>query len=686
MSNAKSILLYTDESSAGALAHYNHALLAALLGAGWRAVSAQPSNDSPLLPKQSALGIEHRFISYDPCGEFTRSLTDTTDPKRILAEIKPDLICFSDTCPLSNIAAKHVAIALKIPFVVISHSAAEYHAQRFPVCLPVVKQQFEFARAVIAPSQPTLDVLRSHFGLAADKGHVVLKGSSDSALKSAEPGLGEATSEQSAQHETSLQETLELLEHCRHSKPVVSAAAVQKEAFVLRVNSATPEWPTIVLTYLRLFLSGAPVGLVIANAVGQPGALAPASVKATVMAMIRECGKAAFADIVLTETPDELAKTLSQYTQVHSLPFSPEAALTPSSAFTVFRAALAGTLEKKPATAGSSGKRLLTILDYAIQPYSIGDFLFYLMGSMIAAEDAGIEKVDLFILSDLSRSHVDPVMRGWVNAKNHHARLMSILPLVEFHPRFGSLFVFDSLAELNAYLAKAGRAYQLWPTTELLQKNEYLSYDVLIAVKDFYERFGRIPKFKFDSQYSDWAGAFFEKHASGCIPVTVNLRNNPSFGGHRNFVLAAWLGFFTRCQESLPVKFFITCAASEVDPSLRKLPNVVFAKNFHTTLLQDMALIRFSAFHIGCGSGPAAMAMFNRHPYHIFNNDMIPHLPRWKGSLVLAENGELLCSFRAPLQTLGVIPETEEGIWEQFQLIWSAQDWVAAWSNKEQGA
>jgi glycosyltransferase involved in cell wall biosynthesis len=176
MASGKTILLYTDESTPGGVAHYNHSLLPALLAAGWRTVSAQPPNESPMLTRQRELGVEQYFFSYEPMTAFSRSFTDTSDPVRIMAEVKPHLVYFSDCCPLSNIAAKHVAITQKIPFAVISHSGADYLAQKFPACLPVVKQQLGLAEAVVAISQKNLDILRSHFGLAQNKGTVVMNG------------------------------------------------------------------------------------------------------------------------------------------------------------------------------------------------------------------------------------------------------------------------------------------------------------------------------------------------------------------------------------------------------------------------------------------------------------------------------------------------------------------------------
>ena len=851
MNTVKTILLYTDEATAGGVAHYNHGLFPALLGAGWRVVSAQPANASPLLLKQRELGIKQCFISYDPSGQFMRSFTDTADPERIFSEIKPDLIYFSDCCPISNVAAKHVAITRNIPFVVISHSAADYLAKSFPACLPTVKQQLAFAREVIAISQKNLEILRTHFGLAADKGQVVLNGRPDSFFAPTDPvvrarlraelgipetgvlcftsarfdslkgyqhqfmairqlherqalgnlyfawaGIGEihgefaeaitqtgldtrirllgqrwdiadlldasdlfilttmlegglplcvmeamakkvpcivtsvsgiasvaedacrllpdpnthsektvhalgaalvdlgcdpvqraalgqagrALAERKFRQEPNVKKTLAILDGCRLPQITPKEPVKSKEAFVLRPNNSTPHWPAIVLSYIRIFTAGAPVALVVVNDAAHPGDLVPAAVMETLTAMVRESGKAAFADIVVTDSPDELTKTLGHYTQVHALPFEPDAPPSPSAALTVFRAALAETIGNTAVRSVTSSDRLLTILDYSAQPYSIGDFLVYLMGSMIAAESAGIEKVDLFILSDLSRSHADPVMREWVNAANHHDRLMSILPLVELHPRFGSLFVCDSVAELNAHLSKPGCCYQLWPSATVLQENKYLFYDIMVMIKGYHDQTGMIPRFKFGAPFENWAKEFFQRHAGGCVPITVNLRNNPSFGTHRNYILPAWRDFFARCQECMPVKFFVTCAASEVDPSLRNFPNVVFAKDHKTTLLQDLALIRFSAFHLGSSSGPVGLVMFESKPYHIFNSDVFPHLPAYKDSMVQASPGELVYSFAQPLQTTGVVPETAAGIWHQFDKIWTSRDWAGAWN------
>jgi len=509
---AKTILLYTDESTAGGVAQYNHGLLPALLTAGWKTYSAQPQNDSPLLVKQRELGVVQKFLSYAPTHAFARSFTDTTDPERIMAELKPDLVYFSDCCPLSNIAAKHVAISRKIPFVVISHSAADYLAQRFPACLPIVKQQLARAQDVIAISQKNLDILRSHFGLVQNKGVVVHNGRPASFFTPSNPDVrqrirtelripedgvlcftsarfdsakgyqhqlaairqlqarnalgklyfawagtgelhqkftteitaagldsrirllgqrwditdlldasdlfvlttmlegglplsvmeamakgvativtsvsgiagvaegatrllpdpnenpaatatalaealdqlardlhkraklsqaGRTLAERNFRQETNATKTLAVLESSLRpravdlpSEPHAPAAAVssasssapgpsaKKEGFLLQPDFSNEEWQKIILAYLQAFSPNDPVALIIHGDTSQSSPLTPPEAQSAILELIRQSGKAAFADIVLIDKPTDLLDTLRHYPLIHRLPFS----------------------------------------------------------------------------------------------------------------------------------------------------------------------------------------------------------------------------------------------------------------------------------------------------------------------------------------------------------------------------
>ena len=887
MNIAKTILIYTDESTAGDVAYYNHDLLPALLAAGWRTFSAQPPNASPMLIEQRNFGFQQRFLSYDPITAFSRSFTDITDPERIMAEIKPDLIFFSDCCPLSNMAAKHVAITRQIPFVVISHSAADYIAQRFPACVPISKRQLEIARDVIAISQKNIDGLRTYFGLAQNKGKVVLNGRPASFFSPADPvvrhriraelqvpedgvlcftsarfdiakgyqhqmaaiwqlqarnalgklyfawaGIGErqtefaqsvrtagldsrirllgqrwdiaalldasdlfvlttmlesglplsvmeamakgvativtsvsgiagvaqgachmlpdpntqpnetasvladaldrlgrdpvqrsklsqagrALAERSFRQETNLTQTLAILEAsirpysapqaalkstvsspAPESKPASPAPGnpTAREAFFLKPDFSGQDWQKMILAYLNAFSPGDPVGLIILSGATPGGPITPATEQKKILDVVRSSGHPTFGDIHLIENPGDLVTTLQNFSLIHCLPPLDESTILRTPAMELIRSALAGQLpprnsvapahdepQNSPAPAREPGqnRRLLTIIDYVVQPYSIGDFLVYLMGSMVATESAGTEKVALCLLSDPSRPPIDPIMRNLVNEQNHYSHLIPFLSLAELHPRLGSLFVFNSATELNTFLAKAGDTYNIWPSAAMLQQQKYMLYENFKLIKEYHERIGDIPRFRFNATLANWADAFFREHSPNAVPVTINFRNNPHFHSHRNYIITAWKEFFERCRKTVPVKFFVTCTASEVDPSLRGLSNLVFAKDNLTTLLQDLALIHFASFHLGSASGPIAIPIFGTQPYHIFNCDILPHIIHYGGAIIKNEDGELQCSFAHKLQSFGVLPETTDGIWQQFQKIWSSRDWVAAWS------
>ena len=467
----------------------------------------------------------------------------------------------------------------------------------------------------------------------------------------------------------------------------------KKEAFLLKPDLSDTEWRKTILGYIQAFSPGDPVGLIILCNPSGGEQRTPAVVQEKVLEVVRESGKAAFADILLIENPADLVATLRKFPVIHRIPFNEESANLSTPVASRLKATIAGelpphnpvappretsTISSSPAHSPAAARRLLTIIDYAVQPYSIGDFLVYLMGSLVAAESAGAQKVDLCLLSDPSRPHADPIMRSRVNAQNHYSHLMSFLPLVELHPQLGSLFIFDTTAAMMTYAAQSGENYDLWPSAAALGERKYMYYDIFKMLSEHHRQHGEIPRFKFSPDLSDWTDAFFHQHAASTVPVTVNLRNNPDFHAHRNYSLAAWKEFFERCHETVPVKFIITGAASEVDPSLRTLPNVVFAKDHQTTLLQDLALIHFATFHLGSSSGPTIMAIFGTKPYYIFNCDCLPYLAHYGGAMLQNGAGELQCSFAQKLQSFGVVLETADEIWHQFQKIWCSRDWVVA--------
>jgi glycosyltransferase involved in cell wall biosynthesis len=172
--SAPRIALFTDDPDQGGVAQYNHAVLLELARLGCRATCIQPRSQSPLVASQAAAGVEHRWLPYETGGKnFARTLTDMATPKAIFESSRPDLVVFSDCCPVSNLAARHTAMALQIPFVVVVGFVAEYLVEDAKPYLAVIARHYGAAREVVAVSEENLGLLRSRFGLEPNRGTVI---------------------------------------------------------------------------------------------------------------------------------------------------------------------------------------------------------------------------------------------------------------------------------------------------------------------------------------------------------------------------------------------------------------------------------------------------------------------------------------------------------------------------------
>lgn len=167
------VLIFTDDPDSGGVAQYNHSLMVGLTVAGCEVSCAQTRSDNPMVEAQRQLGITHHWIAYNTNKEFARTLEDQATARGILEAAKPDLIVFSDCCPVSNMAARDVALQLGIPYVVVVGFVGSYLADRFKQVLGRLALHYAHARAVVAVSQENLDLLHNRFGLPAQAGHVI---------------------------------------------------------------------------------------------------------------------------------------------------------------------------------------------------------------------------------------------------------------------------------------------------------------------------------------------------------------------------------------------------------------------------------------------------------------------------------------------------------------------------------
>lgn len=323
-------------------------------------------------------------------------------------------------------------------------------------------------------------------------------------------------------------------------------------------------------------------------------------------------------------------------------------------------------LDNGPATAG---KRLISIIDYSVQPYNIGDLIIYQFGSMMMARILGVERIDFCFISDPESPPTDPNIGRLISRENRYYNLFSIIPTIQLNPQLGAMYVLDSHAELDRFLAQNEEKYLYWPTLRQLRSQEYMFYSTFRMAREFHDRFGALPSLLFNDDLTAWARHVFSSRVYPALPVTVNLRNNPHFHHHRNSDIAAWLEFFQACHGRYDVKFIITCGIAEIDDRLRTCPNVIFAKDLHTNIVQDLALIHYAAFHMGSPSGPAALPVFEAKPYYIVNCDMLPHIDEYRGALLRTEEGKLRFAFAREAQHFGIGTESGALLLREFEML-----------------
>jgi glycosyltransferase involved in cell wall biosynthesis len=169
----RDILVYTDDPHHGGVAQYNHQLMMALVRAGHRVTCVQSASDSPMVREQREAGVRHLWLGFDTGRDFARTIEDPTHAERIFGSMRPDLVIFSDCSPVSSIAARQVAMTLRIPYVVVVGFVGEYLAKNFAPKVAQLAQQYASALSVVAVSQENLDLLRAHFGLLPGHGEVI---------------------------------------------------------------------------------------------------------------------------------------------------------------------------------------------------------------------------------------------------------------------------------------------------------------------------------------------------------------------------------------------------------------------------------------------------------------------------------------------------------------------------------
>jgi len=321
-------------------------------------------------------------------------------------------------------------------------------------------------------------------------------------------------------------------------------------------------------------------------------------------------------------------------------------------------------------------KSLAFNIDYNYQPINIGDFILNLLACSVLYKNNHLEYIDVNIISDPEFNHADPQLSSLLSHANKQRMIFDIIQLLQLLPNVKNIRFFKRTSELLADLNRSSDNNQVhWPPLEKLSNHEYIFYDSMQLVNNCILETHTYPLLNFSDYQINYALQFYRKHVYPYVPITVNLRNNPFYHGHRNALLEEWKNFFVMAADVYPVKFVIISSFGEIDPEIANMKNVVYAKQHCTSLVDDLSLLFHSAFHLGNASGPSLINYYSEKPYHIFNCDMKPHVHLYRGALI-ADSDSLRYSFATEYQKFGIVPETADEISRQFEKIWNSRDWL----------
>lgn len=310
--------------------------------------------------------------------------------------------------------------------------------------------------------------------------------------------------------------------------------------------------------------------------------------------------------------------------------------------------------------------RVLLVYDLKTQPFSVGDILVFQEAALIARSAKSLGKIDVAVVYEEDHPVVDDPAFAGIKRENFLFHLPSVLPAIQVNPFLGSAFLFDSHEALESFIADNQGVYYVWPDAKHYASRDYLFYHCFNELFfEHYDKHGTLPALRSRPAAQECARAFLNHHANGNVMGTVQLRRNPA-NPTRNSIYEAWIAFFIHCANNYPVTFLVICAPHEIDPRFRELSNVILAKDHHTSLELDLALIEAAAFHMGAASGPSTICWLNRKPYCIFGWAMNP--ATFRGLTV--DEHRYRFYFSTEYQNWLIKKETPEVLISEFERMW----------------
>ena len=317
-------------------------------------------------------------------------------------------------------------------------------------------------------------------------------------------------------------------------------------------------------------------------------------------------------------------------------------------------------------------RRLLAINDLETIHWNVGEHIFFQEQTLIERIKCEADIIDIVWIYNPSSPAFG---KTGVTKDNYHYYLSKLLPIAQINIYLGSFTLTDSLGVLGAE-----RYEHVFPSLDIVKAKEKIFKWPII--KDFYDNHRFIPYISCKEGMLLWARSFFELRGI-IFPVVVHLRRSER-NSRRNSNFDVWMKFFIFCcskKKWRHVTFVIIGTRQEIDPRLRRIGNVIFAKDYNTTIEQDCALIQSSLMFMGGPNGPGSFPVCGNIPYLFFNYSMPSQKNLDFQFIKDSPTSDYQWPWHTSLQKLIWVPETIDSLIEEFGHLVSNVDF-SEWRKK----
>ncbi len=313
-------------------------------------------------------------------------------------------------------------------------------------------------------------------------------------------------------------------------------------------------------------------------------------------------------------------------------------------------------------------KRIMGVWDLGMSNPKLGSLLVFIEQLKIQQFVHKADYIDLCFIGDAALTAAGNKEIGGSNGpllildKESCGQSLFIKTLLDIDA-IASYYRCDSLSGLHRFLSAASHEYRVWPSKDGQVILNY-DFDNTVVVQDFFKKYLFIPHLSCRLELMEWAMSFLRSRVSPNMPVVVHLKNNPEERHCSNADFDAWFAFFEACVPYHDVKF-VLIGNERIDERIYRLPNIVIARDFGSSLSGDLALIQTAAIFMGMASSPSLMAVFSDIPYVIYKN---PEHHAEEMRLELGTKDRY--PFATPLQKIFRVVETKENLLSNFDSLY----------------